>query len=134
MTKRLRYRLHAGTASILLVFMVLSLVSFAVLTLADARSDLALSEKKAARTKAFYQAVSGAETFLATLPPLEAGTVLTKEFPVDERQTLVVSVELLAPENETDAEDAPAYRILTYRVETDESDLSYEETPLLLPR
>ena len=54
-----------GASSLLVVFLVLCLVTFAVLSLASARSDDAFSEKLAGRKTAYYTAVNQAEAILA---------------------------------------------------------------------
>lgn len=46
----------SGIISILMVFMLLCLITFAVLTLSSARADLAYSEQTAERTQNYYAA------------------------------------------------------------------------------
>ncbi|MBR0090897.1 MAG: hypothetical protein IJP92_04295 [Lachnospiraceae bacterium] len=65
MRRRRGYQLHVGTASILLVFLTLCLASFSALTLVNANADKRLSDKLAARTLAYYEAVAEAEEWIA---------------------------------------------------------------------
>lgn len=56
-----------GTSSLLVVFLVLCLATFAVLSLSGARNEAALAERCAERKSAYYQAVSQAERVLDTI-------------------------------------------------------------------
>ena len=58
---------NIGSSSLLVVFLVLCLVTFAVLSLSSARSDDAFSEKLAARKTAYYTAVNRAEDVLSCI-------------------------------------------------------------------
>ncbi len=58
---------NIGSSSLLVVFLVLCLVTFAVLSLSSARSDDAFSEKLAARKTAYYTAVNRAEGVLSCI-------------------------------------------------------------------
>lgn len=52
---------NIGTASLLVVFLTLCLVAFAMLSLSTAKSDYAFSQKQAERTTAYYEGESGLE-------------------------------------------------------------------------
>ena len=58
---------NIGSSSLLVVFLVLCLVTFAVLSLSSARSDDAFSEKLANRKTAYYTAVNRAEGVLSCI-------------------------------------------------------------------
>ena len=47
--------LNIGTASLLVVFLTLCLVSFAILSLSAAKSDYEFSKKMAQKTTAYYE-------------------------------------------------------------------------------
>lgn len=47
--------INMGTASLLVVFLTLCLVTFAMLTLSTAKSDYEFSKKLAERTTAYYE-------------------------------------------------------------------------------
>lgn len=56
---------NVGTSSILIIFILLCLVTFATLSVVSARADYILSEKSAATVTAYYTACNQAETCLA---------------------------------------------------------------------
>lgn len=59
--------LGIGTSSILLIFILLSMITFAVLTLVSARSDYRLSQKNAEHTRDYYEAANKANDILLTI-------------------------------------------------------------------
>ena len=59
--------LGVGTSSILLIFVLLCMITFAVLSLVSARSDYRLSQKNAEHTKDYYEAESRANEILMTI-------------------------------------------------------------------
>ena len=122
MRQRRGYQLHVGTASILLVFLTLCLSSFAVLTLVNANADKRLSDKLAARTKAYYEAVSEAERFIGEQSA--SGGSASKDFYFDENQYLRVSVE----------HAGGTVQITEYRVFTDEREMIFDENPFKVTR
>ena len=97
------YSLNGGVSLILLVFIILSLVSFATLSIVSARADERLSEKYEAQTTGYYEAYNAAQEYLASLRTAQnaeaaAGSVITKAFPINENQELVLTVEIAAGE------------------------------------
>ena len=62
-----RVNLNLGTSSLLLIFVVLSLVSFAVLSLSSALSDKKLTDKTVNRNIAYYEACNLAQEKIAQL-------------------------------------------------------------------
>ncbi len=52
---------NIGTASLLVVFLTLCLVAFAMLSLSTAKSDYEFSRKLADRTTAYYEELSASE-------------------------------------------------------------------------
>lgn len=58
---------NIGSSSMLVIFIILCLVIFSVLSLASANNDYAYSRKIADRTTAYYEAVSEAETLLSQI-------------------------------------------------------------------
>lgn len=59
--------LNIGTSSILLVFVLLCLVTFAILSIVNANMDYQLSKKNAEHTSAYYQADQKAKQELAEI-------------------------------------------------------------------
>lgn len=118
------FRLHAGTASILLVFVTLCLIAFAVLSLSSANADLRLSQKIAERNTLYYAAHNEAvqmlaetdeallalakdapdeDTFLTRVRERFGSERFTAAFPISERQDL--RVEALAVWGKSPAAD-----------------------------
>ena len=151
-----RFRLHAGTASILLVFVTLCLISFAVLSLVNATADLRLSQKIAERNTAYYEAVTEAEQFVAdadaqllsvagqhdsqeafaeAVQSSASSLGLSARFPISDVQYLEVVLEPVLPSAEDTASKKrlKASRIVSYRICTDETLLDIPEDTLNLP-
>ena len=59
--------ISTGTTSIVLIFVMLSLLTFSVLSLVSAQANLRLSRKSADRTTAYYEAENQANDILAGL-------------------------------------------------------------------
>lgn len=128
-----------GSSSILVIFVILCLVSFATLSIVSANADYKLSTKILDRTTAYYAAVNQAESNLAnfdqTLQKVYAesdseesyfATVgKTKSFmiPISDLQSLEVEVVILYPTSE----DSPFYKVQTWQVVT-VKELDYDTT------
>jgi hypothetical protein len=67
MNKKKQGFIHIGFSSILMVFTMLCLVTFATLSLITANSDYRLSKKAADKTTAYYQADTAAKNYLLQL-------------------------------------------------------------------
>ena len=94
--RKFSFHVQGGISLILLVFIVLSLLSFACLSIVSALSDLRQSRRFEERTAAFYRAYSQAQENLYEL--YEEGEnsdeVMTKVFPVDEDENLILQYRL----------------------------------------
>lgn len=58
--------LNIGASSVLVVFVILALVTFSVMSLVSAKADYKLSQNIAERTRAYYDATSEASKTLET--------------------------------------------------------------------
>lgn len=67
MKRRVGSNLNIGTSSLLLIFIVLSLVSFAVLSLSSALTDRNMVNQTMQRSTEYYEACNAAEHKLAEL-------------------------------------------------------------------
>ena len=110
--------INIGSASMLLIFIILCLVSFATLSIVSANADKKLSEKIARRTQNYYKACNSAEEALAELDNAlqsqyadtadrdtyfkATGQEKSYTFPISETQILCVDVEIFYP---TEPED-----------------------------
>ncbi len=102
--------ISTGTTSIVLIFVMLSLLTFSVLSLVSAQADLRLSQKSAGRTTDYYEAENAANSILTgllTADDLQAcaaasNVTLTEDgraiyqVPLGEDQVLAVEVTLPA--------------------------------------
>ena len=130
---------NVGTSSILFIFVILTLVSFAVLSLASSVSDYRLSENVSVNTKNYYIACNEIEDKLSqtdlALKKLydsdisrkgyfdEAGHTISFAEPVSDIQTLIVEISILYPEEKGD----PFYKITSWEVVTTGS-LEYDDS------
>lgn len=93
--------LNIGSSSLLVVFLVLCLVIFAVLTLTSAQSDYRFSERLADRRTAYYTACNQAEEQIAALDAAgdlkDMSESRSFQVPISERQALFVE---LSPDTE----------------------------------
>ncbi len=60
----MRNRVNIGTASIVLIFIILCLSVFSLLSLSDGKSALTFAQRKADSVTAYYQADSAGQAFL----------------------------------------------------------------------
>ena len=120
--------LSIGSSSLLVVFLVLCLVIFAMLTLTGAQSDYRFSRQLADRRTAYYAACNQAEQSLAgmdkTLQRMYASSDSEEAYfvavghgksyviPISDLQTLQVTIEILYPESDEDT----FYRITAWQV------------------
>lgn len=88
--------LNIGTSSLLVVFLVLCLVIFAVLTLTSAQSDYRFAKRLAERRTAYYQACNQAEKTIAALDADGTLQGLSEDYhlevPISDRQVLSVTL------------------------------------------
>ena len=132
-SKKKQFGMNIGSASILLVFVILCLVSFAVLSIVSANADSKLSTRVLERTTAYYTACNQAEQSLAgmdhTLRRIyessdseeayfaSVGHGKSYVIPISDLQSLQVTIEILYPWT---AEDS-FYKITAWQVlNTDE--------------
>jgi len=131
-----------GITSLVLVFVLLCLLTFAVLSLLSAQADLRLSEKSAARTTAWYEAENASTDVLIALRPIleenadaedadafyaavqkqaaaqlevtaPAVDRLAWQIPLGEQQILYAEIELCWPANT----DGQYYRTVTWQAQ-----------------
>ena len=130
--KRKSYGVNIGSSSILLIFVILCLVSFAVLSIVSAQTDYKLSCKLAERTTKYYEANNEVESYLRDLQAsLEkiyedsataeeyfavAGHDTTFSIQLSEQQMLNVHLTILYP-----GDGKGYYKINTWKVETQDT-------------
>lgn len=128
-----QFSIHVGSASLLMIFVILCLVSFATLSIVSANADRKLTDKVLERTDAYYDACNEAEAALSavdeTLESVYASTASEEEYfatvghdksyaiPISELQKLQVTIKILYPTASGD----PYYRITNWQVLTSDS-------------
>lgn len=125
------FGINVGTVSMVLIFVLLCLVSFAVLSIVSANADKSLSTKIADRTADYYSACNTAHTCLADMDrmlSLQYAQAADEEayfsvaghdkfftIPISDSQSLLVELEILYP---LSAEDT-FYKITSWKVLTE---------------
>lgn len=127
-SKKKQFGMNIGSASILLVFVILCLVSFAVLSIVSANANNKLSARVLERTSAYYAACNQAEQSLAgmdnTLRRIYASSDSEDAYfasvghgksyviPISDLQSLQVTIDILYPQ----ADDDSFYRITAWQI------------------
>ncbi len=127
------FKLNPGSTSILLIFVTLCLVAFAVLCVVSSNSDRKLGNKVIVRTGEYYAACNKAQTLITGIDEelnaayLEysddkkayyeavGGTQRSFVIDIDEAQKLYVELTINFPDK-TSAEPTPLYRISSWKV------------------
>lgn len=138
------FHINVGSSSILLIFVILCLISFATLSIVSANADAKLSAKVVERTTAYYEACNKAQEDIASMDNtlqaiyadsfdeeeyfLAVGRKKTYIFPISDIQTLSVSLDILYPEQAGD----PYYHITSWQVLTSNSIPEDEDSVLLI--
>jgi hypothetical protein len=121
------FGVNVGSSSILLIFVILCLVSFAVLSIVSANADKKLSSRVSDRTTAYYKACNQAEEILSgidtELLKAYASSSNEKEYfdtvgvnrsynvSINDSQNLYVSLDILYPQSP----DEPFYSITAWQ-------------------
>lgn len=138
MDKKYEFTMNIGLPSIMLIFVVLCLISFGVLSLVSANADRKLSQKVLDRSAAYYNACNLAEEKLFEMDTILKNTyqenpdrtayvsaisTLPTEFTfeISDIQYLEMTLSYLYPESA----DEPFYQLRSWRVVT-EDDLDYD--------
>lgn len=128
MSKKKSMGVNIGSSSILLIFVLLCLVSFAALSIVSANTDHKLGQKILTRTASYYEACNLAEEAIASLDRelwdiyaaseneeeyfAAAGSRKSYRFPISDLQELDIQIEILYPEKSGDT----CYRIESWKV------------------
>ena len=141
MKKNTPYSTHIGAASILLIFMVLSLVSFAALAMINSRADYILTKKLADKNTSFYNACHIGNAFVASTDEalrkmhadakneddyyLSAGELtLSKSIKINDTQTLEIEIVPVFPKHSYDS----YYVIRRWQIVTDLNSMELDES------
>ena len=139
MTKKKSAGVNIGSSSILLIFVILCLVSFATLSIVSANADYKLGQKILTRTNSYYNACNEAEESISaidhTLWEVYENSLNKEEYfstvghsksyviPISDLQELSIELEILYPKESGDT----CYRIKSWQVINIEH-LEYDDT------
>lgn len=140
MNKKNNFTINIGLPSIMLIFVVLCLVSFGILSLVSANSDRKLSQKVLSRSIAYYDACNKAEEMLCNIDQqlnnaykhshtsdeyyMTIGNIPSSyTYKISDIQNLYVELSFKHPNSPTD----PLYNIDKWMVTTN-TDLDYDTT------
>lgn len=131
--------INVGSSSILMIFVILCLVSFAALSIVSSHADYRLSNKVATRTTNYYDACNQAEESIrdlnTVLHELYSGSASADEYfslagteksyviEISELQSLQITLDILYPSTG----DGAYYSITSWQVITTGS-LDYDDT------
>ncbi len=94
---------HVGSASILLIFTVLSIISFATLTLVNSKADYNLSDNLSERQQSYYEACHKGNAFVAAVNSgFEEGAedgIIKESIPITDNQSLDISILIKSANN-----------------------------------
>ena len=120
---------HIGTASILLIFSVLSLISFSALALVNAKADYNLTKKLEERQRSYYSACHKGYAFLASANSgydyLEEDGIIKKSIPINDNQSLDIT--LMSNSTNNSVNSNSKYRILQWQI-VNNVDFDYDYT------
>lgn len=138
--KKSTFGVNIGSSSILLIFVILCLVSFAALSIVSSNADYKLGQKVMDRTTKYYEASNMAQEKIAGIKEalilayqdsngdedayFEAvGHNISFIIPISDLQELSVSLEIVYPGEKDDV----LYKITEYRVVTKDN-IEYDDT------
>ncbi|MCR5784143.1 MAG: hypothetical protein K6G40_00680 [Eubacterium sp.] len=132
MNLKKNYGMNIGTSSVMLIFFVLCLVSFAALTLSSALADKTMTDKSEEKTTGYYEACSIAEERLCDIDKElsaayesgmdkdeyfeEFGDTVNFTVAISDTRSLYVELEILYPENDGES----FYEITTWQEKSGE--------------
>ena len=121
--------INVGSASILLIFTVLSLVSFATLTLVNSKADFNLSQNLAERQSAYYNACHSANAYIAAINSgyevSEENGIIKKSIPITDNQSLDIA--LMSNIENNSVNSANKYTITQWQI-VNHADSDYDYT------
>ena len=121
--------INVGSASILLIFTVLSLVSFATLTLVNSKADYNLSQNLAERQRAYYNACHSANAYIAAISSgydvSQENGIIKKSIPITDNQSLDIA--LMSNIENNSVNSANKYTITQWQI-VNHADSDYDYT------
>ena len=125
---------HVGSASILLIFTVLAIISFAALAMVNSKADYNLSNNLSERQKTYYEACHKGNAFVAAVSSgYEAGAedgIIKESIPITDNQSLDIAIMLNSVNNSTNSDNN--HGITQWQIVTN-SNFDYDTTLPVIP-
>ena len=120
---------HIGSASILLIFTVLSIISFATLTLVNSKADYNLSNNLIERQMQYYEACHRGNAFVAAVNSgysqgAEDG-IMKESIPITDNQSLDIAIKANSANNTSNSDNTLA--IIQWQI-VNHGDFDYDST------
>ena len=120
---------HIGSASILLIFTVLSIISFATLTLVNSKADYNLSNNLTERHKLYYEACHKGNAFVAAVnsgysKSSEDG-IMKESIPITDNQSLDIALRANSTKSSSNSDNT--YAIIQWQI-VNHGDFNYDST------
>lgn len=119
---------HIGSASIMLIFTVLSMVSFAALSLSSSKADYNLSKKLVDRQDAYMKASHEGNAFVAAVNSgYDSGAedgIIRKSIPISDNQSLNIAIMTNYSSNSENSKNLP---IIQWQI-VNTKDFDYDTT------
>ncbi len=119
---------HIGSASIMLIFTVLTMVSFASLSLSSSKADYNLSKKLVDRQEAYMKASHEGNAFVAAVNSgYDSGAedgIIRKSIPISDNQSLNIAIMTKNSNNSENSENLP---IIQWQI-VNTKDFDYDTT------
>lgn len=145
MPEKNKFTMNIGLSSILLIFVVLCMVSFGVLSIVSANADRKLSQKVLTRSLSYYEACNQAEEMLCEVDSvLHQAFISVKDsdsynlftasiphsysYPISDSQELQVVLDFPYP----DSSNTPLYEIVSWKIITTQ-EMDYDEQLHVIP-
>ena len=120
---------HVGSASILLIFTVLAIISFAALAMVNSKADYNLSNNLRERQQAYYEACHKGNAFVAAVSSgYEKGAkdgIIEESIPITDNQSLDIAIMLNNSNNSLNSDNN--HGIIKWQI-VNHSDFNYDTT------
>ncbi|MCI8709717.1 MAG: hypothetical protein HFG99_09935 [Dorea sp.] len=122
-----------GSSSLLVVFLVLCLATFAILSLSSAKSDHSFTERLSAHKSRYYEACSQAETILGNIDRLLEQTYRSGTMSQEEYLDALTLALMTASETPCSYSTESGEPIISYNVPVDEKQTLFVELKVTDP-
>ena len=122
-----------GSSSLLVVFLVLCLATFAILSLSSAKSDYSFSERLAEHKSNYYEASSHAEALLANIDQLLEETYRSKPMTWEEYLDALTLAFMVSSQASCSFSTQTGEPIVSYQIQVDDRQILFVELKVTNP-